>query len=258
MREILTLAHKDLRLLLRDKAGFFFTLLWPLIIAIFFGTIFGGGGGGGRSAMAILLVDEDETEKSQEFVSALDSAPELDITITVRDEAVNLVRRRKAIAYVIIKNGFGEASGRMFWGEPPTVELGTDPARQAEAAMIEGILMKYGAERIQQFFSDPAIQRTSIDEGRASIRSSPNMPAGIRNNLEQLYNDLDRFLGHQSLEADADTTLSDRGGLSGFQPLVVEKTDVTVIRRQWPTSSYAISFPQGVIWGILGSSAGFA
>ncbi|MFH1313842.1 MAG: ABC transporter permease [Candidatus Eisenbacteria bacterium] len=258
MREILTLAHKDLRLLLRDKTGFFFTLMWPLIIAIFFGTIFGGGGGGGHSAMAILLVDEDETERSQEFVSTLDSAPELDITTASHEEAVDLVRRRKAIAYVTLKRGFGEASGRMFWGEPPTVELGTDPARQAEAAMIEGILMKYGAERIQQFFSDPAIQRTSIEEGRASIRSSPNMPAGIRDNLEQLYTDLDRFLGHQSLEPGADTELSAQGRVSGFQPLVVERTDVTVISRQWPTSSYAISFPQGVIWGILGASAGFA
>jgi ABC-2 type transport system permease protein len=258
MREILTLAYKDLRLLLRDKAGFFFTLIWPLIIAVFFGTIFGGGGGGGGSAMSILLVDEDETERSQEFVSRLDSAPELEITITGRDEAHDLVRRRKAVAYVILKPGFGEASGRMFWGDPPTVELGTDPARQAEAAMIEGILMKYGAERIQQFFSDPAIQRTSIDDARKSIRSSPDMPDGIRGNLEQLYTDLDRFLGDESLEPGADTTLSSEGGLSGFQPLAVEKTDVTVIKRRWPTSAYAISFPQGVIWGILGSSAGFA
>jgi ABC-2 type transport system permease protein len=258
MREIVALAHKDLRLLLRDRSGFFFTLVWPLLAAIFFGTIFGGGGGGDRSAMSILLVDEDGTERSQEFISTLDSAPELEITVTGRDEAVDLVRRRKSVAYVVLKPGFGEASGRMFWGEPPAVELGTDPARQAEAAMIEGILMKYGSERIQQFLSDPRAQRSNIDEARESIRSSPNMPAGIRTNLEQLYSDLDRFLGNGSLDADADTAAGAQSGMSGFQPLVVERTDVTVIRRRWPTNSYAISFPQGVIWGILGSAAGFA
>ena len=61
MREIVAMAVKDLRLLFRDRAGFFFTLFFPLIVAVMFGTIFGGGGGS-RSAMSILVVDEDKTE----------------------------------------------------------------------------------------------------------------------------------------------------------------------------------------------------
>jgi ABC-2 type transport system permease protein len=244
--------------LLRDRTGFFFTLMWPLIIAVFFGTIFGGGGGDGDRAMAILLVDEDRTERSQEFINTLDAAPELEIEITDRTDAIDRVRRRKSVAYVVLKAGFGEASGRMFWGEPPTVELGTDPARQAGAAMVEGILMKYGSERIQRFFSDQEAQRSNIEEARESIRSSPDIPPALRGNLEQLYSDLDRFLGDDALETEADTAVGAEGGLSGFQPLVVERTDVTVIKRQLPTSAYAISFPQGVIWGIIGSAAGFA
>jgi ABC-2 type transport system permease protein len=258
MREIMALAHKDLRLLLRDRSGFFFTLMWPLIIAIFFGTIFGGGGGESRSAMSIPVVDEDNTPRSQEFIATLDAAPELDITVTGRDEAVDLVRRRKAVAYVVLTPGFGEASARMFWGQPPTVELGTDPARQAESAMIEGILMKYGSERIQQFFSDPGLQRRNLEETRAAIRSSTDLPPDIRGNLERFYGDLDRFLGDESFDASADTALAAQGGAGGFQPLAVERTDVAVVKSRWPTNSYAISFPQGVIWGIIGAAAGFA
>ncbi|UCE18456.1 MAG: ABC transporter permease [Gemmatimonadota bacterium] len=79
MREIIAMAVKDLRLLLRDKAGFFFTLFFPLIIAVFFGAIFGGGGGGTRSAIPILVVDEDNTEGSRMFVAALDAASEVHI-----------------------------------------------------------------------------------------------------------------------------------------------------------------------------------
>ena len=36
MRNILTLAVKDLRILLRNPAGAFFTFGWPLILAVFF------------------------------------------------------------------------------------------------------------------------------------------------------------------------------------------------------------------------------
>ena len=41
MRSLLTLAGKDLRLLVRDRAGLFWVLFFPLIMAIFFGSIFG-------------------------------------------------------------------------------------------------------------------------------------------------------------------------------------------------------------------------
>jgi ABC-type transport system involved in cytochrome c biogenesis permease component len=40
MIAIWTLAVKDLRILLRDKAGFFFTFFYPILIAVFMGVIF--------------------------------------------------------------------------------------------------------------------------------------------------------------------------------------------------------------------------
>ena len=66
MREIWALAVKDLKLLVRDKAGLFFTFFFPVLYAIFFGTIFGGmgGGGGGSGETAIVVVDQDGTDKA--------------------------------------------------------------------------------------------------------------------------------------------------------------------------------------------------
>ena len=40
MNSIVALAIKDLRLLFRDKVGFFFTCFFPLLYCIFFGVIF--------------------------------------------------------------------------------------------------------------------------------------------------------------------------------------------------------------------------
>ncbi len=54
-REVLTIAVKDVRLLMRDKGGAFATFIFPLIYCIFFGVIFAARFGG-TSAMGIALV----------------------------------------------------------------------------------------------------------------------------------------------------------------------------------------------------------
>ena len=51
MGAILAIMGKDIRLLLRDRMGFFFAFGFPIMISIFFGTIFGGQRGD-RSAIS--------------------------------------------------------------------------------------------------------------------------------------------------------------------------------------------------------------
>lgn len=60
MRPILTLALKDIKLILRDKAGLFWIIGFPLLMALFFGAIFGGSGGSSVSSVEIAIVDEDK------------------------------------------------------------------------------------------------------------------------------------------------------------------------------------------------------
>jgi len=49
----------------------------------------------------------------------------------------------------------------------------------------------------------------------------------------------------------------DSGGFNGFQPLEIEKQDV-VTQKDGPSSGYDISFPQGIMWGIMGCLSTFA
>jgi ABC-2 type transport system permease protein len=254
MREIMAMAVKDLRLLFRDRAGFFFTLFFPLIVAVMFGTIFGGGGS--RSAMTILVVDEDTTDGSRAFVTALDSASEVRIEETNREQATELVRRGKRVAYVALKEGFGEAYERVFWGEPPAVELGVDPARQAEAAMLQGILMKYGAERMQRIFSDAGAQRDQIERARTYLDGSTDIPPEVRSNLQQLYGAWENLIDESDTAQESDSGSGSQSGFQGFEPIRIEQADVAVI-REGPRSSYEITFPQGVIWGLIGIAAAF-
>ena len=59
MRTIVTIALKDLHLLWRDRIGFFWWIVgFPLMIAIFMGSIFGGVVGGRPRPIEIAVVDE--------------------------------------------------------------------------------------------------------------------------------------------------------------------------------------------------------
>ena len=49
MRAVLALAVKDLRILPRIRMAFFFTFLWPVIVAVMFGFAFGGPADGGSA-----------------------------------------------------------------------------------------------------------------------------------------------------------------------------------------------------------------
>lgn len=257
MRQIVAMAFKDLRILLRDRAGFFFTAVWPLLIAIFFGVMFGGNRASEQaSAIDIVIVDEDGTAASREFIQTLDEGSEFDVTILDRDQAFESVKRREAVAYVVLKPGFGEASRRIFWGEPPQVELGIDPARGAAAAMVEGILMKYASERMGQAMSDQGAQRNNIRSARETLAEDQDVPPDVRANLERLFTDLDRFMAEESTYAESAD--SAQGGMAGLQPIEVERIDVAGAVRRGPRSAYAITFPQGVIWGLIGTAAGFA
>jgi len=252
MRQILALAVKDLRLLLRDKAGFFFTFFFPLLIAVFFGTIFSGGGGG-DGGISILVVDEDQSEESRAFVQTLTEAEELTVRTVPRAEAENQVRRGRAVAYVVITPGFGEARQRVFWGEPPRIELGVDPARRAEAGMLQGILTKYAVAGFQQAFTDRSRMRDSVRDALGAIDAAPGMKTDERSSLQRFLGELDTFL-----ETAPSATNEEEGGgeMRGFEPLRIEKQDV-VVQRAGPTNAYAVSFPQGMIWGILGCAAAF-
>ena len=87
-----------------------------------------------------------------------------------RAEALEAVRKGERIAAVMLRPGFGEASSRMFYGTPPEVQLYTDPSRQAERGMLEGLLMQQGAERMQAMFSNPAGGRQNVQAALQDLR----------------------------------------------------------------------------------------
>ena len=63
-RAVLILALKDLRLLWRDKFGLFWVIVFPLLIAVLFGSIYRTGGGSAGS-MRVAVIDQQQSEEHQ-------------------------------------------------------------------------------------------------------------------------------------------------------------------------------------------------
>ena len=59
---------------------------------------------------------------------------------------------------------------RMFYGSPKEIEVGVDPARQAEAGMIEGLLMKHAATDMQKMFTDSKASTAMVDKALGDMK----------------------------------------------------------------------------------------
>src|SRR5215212_10062082 len=140
MRTVLTMAMKDLRLMSRDWLGMFFIIGFPIMMGLFFGQIMGPFDTK-KSSVSIAVVDEDMTPMSARFVESLRDSGNMQIEMADRRQAVDRVRRGQLVGMIAIPAGFGETAG-MPWLKGPAVEVGVDPSRGAESAMLQGLIMQ--------------------------------------------------------------------------------------------------------------------
>jgi len=270
MRSVLAMALKDLTLIHRDWLGMFFIICFPVGMGAFFGFIMGSmGGGGGSGKMTIAIVDEDDTEISKKFVAAIEKNEKINMQRLPREEAIERTRRGQMLGLIVLTKGFGETAGLM-WEKPPTIILGLDPSRQAEASMLQGFVMQAIGELVGARFMDAGSMRSVVSKGAAQMREDQGVPANIRILLEPMLTSLDSFLANldelqkeQKKEGNEPITGS---GFAGMQFANFESLDVT--RQLDPNSPAAlqkklrsrwdISFPQASMWGVLACAACFA
>ncbi len=248
MSPILAIALKDLRTFTRQRASLFFTFVWPLCVAVLFGVLFGGGDGV-TPRVSIALVDEDGSSESRAFGDRLLGRDTFEGARATREEALTAVRKGQRVAAVILRPGFGEASGRVFYGTPPEIDVVTDPSRQAERSMIEGLLMQQGAERMQGVFANPREGRDSVQRALDDLKQAP---AGSSPRLETFLGQLDTFL------ATPDAAQAAPGGESagGWEPLRVNMSDLAR-ERSGPRNGYDVTFPQAMLWAVFGCVMAF-
>jgi len=250
MSAIFHLATKEFRLLFRDKVGLFWAFCFPVMMALFFGTIYGGSGQGSRG-IKVAVVDEDQSEGSTEFVQSLTKSASLRTEILELDQAVAKVRKGELAAYIHIKKGYG-ANGAFFGGGGSNLEIGIDPSRKAEEGYLQGILMQTSFQSMTDRFSDPEKMRQQVDRALDSIKKSTTLSEKQKTTLSDLMTNLNQW----SRDAREPAASGTREKLD----MSMMKLDVKSIAKEdsGPRSSYDVTFPQGVMWGILGTITSFA
>ena len=153
MNKILSLAIKDLRVLISDRGNVFWVFGFPVIFALFFGAIYSGAGEG-PSGMEIAVVDEDNSDFSNSYISKLQSDEALKIINLSRDEAIEQVRKGKVAAAVILKKGIGDGFEALFSSEEQKLEIASDPSRKMESGYLQGLLAKAQFEALSEKFTD--------------------------------------------------------------------------------------------------------
>ncbi|MCB9474574.1 MAG: ABC transporter permease [Candidatus Delongbacteria bacterium] len=255
---ILLLAHKDLRLLWRDRGALFSVLLFPLLFSVFFGLMFSGGGSGGGAKISLAVADEDSSAASQAFVTGLEGNPGLAVRRASLDDARALVRRGKVAAWLRLPQGFGDDSQNLFMGQPPSAELGLDPSRKAEGGLLQGLLQQQAAQRFNTLFSFNENTTSLLKRQRELLRDPAGQVPGWLAGLDRFYQSLDSLsavVEATGNHAQADSAARANTG-DGFVPLKITTHEESVIRKG-PASSFAVSFPQGVVWALIACAASF-
>jgi ABC-2 type transport system permease protein len=255
MNRIITLAFKDLTVLRREKEALFWIFLFPLIFALFFGFLTGGGGGA-RGRLQLAVVDEDQTAGSRTLLDRLRKSDSLivhdkganDQPLTA-EEARNDVRRGDLTAFLVIPKGYAEAADAFWQGGKP-LELGIDPARTAEAGMLDGILMQTVFSGMQEQFTDPKKSKASAEKALASLDKATDMDPEQKKQLKAFLGDLEKFMGN------ANPQTMERSPFSVDSQL--KKVPVLPENEGKPRSAFEVTFPSSVTWGMYGCIITFA
>ncbi len=142
MTAFIALIRKDLILFLSDRRALLVNLLLPIVIASFFGYLFGGSGETKTGKIALALVVQDAGPISARIVAGLKDDATLAITDMPLAQARAEVRKGKQKAVIVLPAGFGDAAGAALFGSAPKPEIGLlyDPSESAVLAMVKGML----------------------------------------------------------------------------------------------------------------------
>jgi ABC-2 type transport system permease protein len=248
MKKVLFLAVKDIRVLLSDKGNIFWVFGFPVLFALFFGVIYSTAGEG-PSGMKIAVVNEDNSDFSESYISKLKSNEALEIIPLGRDEAIEQVRKGKVAASVIIKPGFGEGFEALFNSDEPKIEIASDPSRRMESGYLQGLLAKAQFEALSGKFIDRQWMRDQVSLWKNDVGNTDDIDAEQKKLYLNFFDSFDTLL--KDVNED-NYKVSLDGDILNFAKLDVDR------EYEGPIAPFQITFPQVLLWGFMGCTATFA
>jgi ABC-2 type transport system permease protein len=188
MTAFFALVRKDLILYISDKRALLMHLVLPIVIAAFFGSVFGGGSAKG-SGIDVALVQQDTSDAGNRIAAGLKADPNLHVTTMDMTQAREAVRKGSQAVAIVLPAGFAEAAGTaMFSNEDkPAIGLLYDPSQPAVLAMVKGMLTQQVMQVVSaEMFGGPlgkklterSLQR--LDENKVQDGALRDMLVAVR------------------------------------------------------------------------------
>jgi ABC-type multidrug transport system permease subunit len=245
---IQALIRNDIRLYFTDRRAVIVGVLVPILIAAFFGYIFGGTGQSEDTGkIPIAVVDEDQSSVSRAITADLASDALLQVSTLDRAAALEQVKSGKKNAAAVFPQGFGEQTTKsLFTGtNKPQVELLVDPSQATGGRVIEGLLAQYSMQEISKEAFTGTYGRKAIDSYLEQLDKLEQTP--LRADLRALLNAARKVNDQIDSGAEYGSTTgvsassSERRNFRLSIPYTVASTPVTA-RDNTPYNSYAHSF----------------
>jgi ABC-2 type transport system permease protein len=222
---IWAIVRNDLRIFRTDRRAVIIGILVPILIAAFFGYVFGGTGNAESGRIPIIVVDEDQSVVSKAIVEDLQKDSMVSVQLLDRTQAQQQVKSGKAQVAAIIPKNFSDDSARALFTSrnKPKVEMLIDPSQAMSSKVIQGLFVQYGMQEITKSAFSGTVGEDSLADYLQQLEvDSARHPEA--EDLKSLLTDLRRL----NKRADATET----GGTVGMQrgltmPYEVSTTKVT-------------------------------
>jgi ABC-type multidrug transport system permease subunit len=199
MNAFIALVRKDLVLHFSNRRAVLMSVVAPILIAAFFGSLFGASDKG-PAQIPVVLTDLDQSELSARIVANLRGDPALRLSEAPTAEAQAQVRTGKQRAAVLLPAGFGAQASKALFGAAtkPEVVVFYDPSQAMVLPMVKGLLAQHVMEPVSQsaFSSDSPVVR----DVRAQMQQAGNLPEERRQALVSKFDSVARV---QALPASA-------------------------------------------------------
>jgi ABC-2 type transport system permease protein len=126
MRKLLAIAWNDIRMQFMERSEIVFFLILPIVFTTILATSMTGNSGG-DSRYPVLVVDEDKSALSQQFVAGLQASTVIDAQIKTQADADSAFTQKDAYIPAIVTIPSGFAAG-VLDGQPASVNVRRAPS----------------------------------------------------------------------------------------------------------------------------------
>lgn len=244
MQALLALVRAELKLHFSNRRALLMSIVAPILIAAFFGSLFGSNSK--MAGIAVGVVDLDGSPLTRSVVAALQADTALKTTVTDEADALAQVRAGKLRAVAILPKGLGQqAGGAMFGASPkPEIVLHYDPSQTSALAVVRGLLAQTLMQEVSRttFSADSPV----LADLRRQVERDTAMEAERRAELARMFDSIGAVQKREAARPSAAASAASApqaGGLSlPYSTREVEAVQATANAAPVAYNSYAHSF----------------